>query len=247
MHAMATPPVPITEGKFDGLFRYTLEVAALNDITPRTRVVTFASEGLSNMPYEAGQDFMFFVPNGAGTVNRRYTIRRVDRDASTIDFAFFRHASGPAANWVETAKVGDTIEAIGPRGVIFVDRDADWHLFLADDAAVPATMTMIESIAPGVDVTALMLVVDADEIRSVNVDANARVSWHHDQRVLLDALRAVEIPAGRGHVYLNGELHLVREAASIVRELGVDDELVSRKNYWRRDQANAPHGEPAKD
>lgn len=242
-----TAPEYFTDGRFVGAARWNLEVVAVRDSTPRTRVITFASEGIDELKYLPGQDFMFAMPSANGTTNRRYTVRRVDRDANTLDVAFFRHDSGPGTAWAEAATPGDHIRAIGPRGKISVNHDADWHLFVADDAAVPATMAMIESIAPGVDVLAWILVIDESERRPVNVNANASVTWLYHPTDLLDALRTATLPPGNGHVYLNGELQLVRQAAAIVRELGLDGDAVSIKNYWRRDQANKENGEPSRE
>jgi NADPH-dependent ferric siderophore reductase len=61
---------------------------------------------------------------------------------------------------------------------------------------------------------------------------------------LVAALRASEIPAGRGHAYLAGELGVVAEMRRTLLERGLEADRISAKPYWRAGQANAAHGEP---
>jgi NADPH-dependent ferric siderophore reductase len=60
----------------------------------------------------------------------------------------------------------------------------------------------------------------------------------------VDALRAVELPAGAGHVYLAGEDTLVAALKQVTLGRGVRTEAISAKAYWSRGSRNREHGEP---
>jgi NADPH-dependent ferric siderophore reductase len=61
---------------------------------------------------------------------------------------------------------------------------------------------------------------------------------------LVDALRAAELPAGAGHVYLAGEDTLVATLKQVALARGVRAEAISSKAYWSRRGRNREHGEP---
>ena len=45
--------------------------------------------------------------------------------------------------------------------------------------------------------------------------------------------------------YVNGERSLVRRAVDLLLSVGVISDGIISKAYWRKDQANASHGEPS--
>ena len=51
--------------------------------------------------------------------------------AQTVTIDVSVHGAGPGTDWISEARMGDRIDAIGPRGKITVRPDADWHLFVA--------------------------------------------------------------------------------------------------------------------
>ena len=63
------------------------------------------------------------------------------------------HGDGPGERWVRSARPGDRIEGIGPRGKVFPSMSADWHLFMGDEAAMPAILAMTESLPGDADAT----------------------------------------------------------------------------------------------
>ena len=62
--------------------------------------------------------------------------------------------------------------------------------------------------------------------------------------MLVDAMMAAELPDGRGHVYIAGEVQVVNAVlrAALGRELA--SEQLSPKAYWGRGKANENNGEP---
>lgn len=224
-----------------------LEVAAITDLTPSMRRLTLTSDGLDSFSYEPGQDLMLAVPNGPGTVRRRYTIRRLDRETRTVDIDFLLHGRGPGARWAADVRSGDAISAVGPRGRVTVDPEADWHLFVGDDAALPATLAMLEVVAAEQPAVVVLDVEGPD-----HEQPSARpVTWLHrlgrtagDPSPITSCLETLALPEGRGAVYLSGERRWVRAARDVLVGRGIDPATVRLKAYWVLDEANGYHGEP---
>jgi NADPH-dependent ferric siderophore reductase len=224
-----------------------LQVVAIEDLTPSMRRLTMTSAGLAGFSYEPGQDLMLAVPSGGGTVRRRYTIRRLDAEARTVDIDFLLHGHGPGARWASGVHPGDTISGVGPRGRVTVDPEAAWHLFVGDDAALPATLAMLEAVAPERPAVVVLEVEDAG-----HEQPSARpVTWLHrlgdaagDPARLASHLGSLPLPIGRGAVYLNGERRWVRAGREVLVGRGLDPTSIRLKAYWVLDEANGDHGEP---
>src|SRR6185436_89057 len=90
------------------------------------------------------------------------TVRRLDAAARLLTLDIVLHGDGPGERWVRSARPGDRIEGIGPRGKITTSPAADWHLFIADEAALPATFVMTESLAADSSATLILEVPEED-------------------------------------------------------------------------------------
>jgi NADPH-dependent ferric siderophore reductase len=231
-----------------------LEVVATSDITPTMRRIRCTAANLAGFAYRPGQDLMLAVPTPSGdTFRRRYTIRALDPGVPALDLDVVLHGDGPAAAWAASAKPGDRIEAIGPRGKVIVDPEADWHLFAGDDSAVPASLAMAESL-PSPDLGIVVLEVDGALDQQSARTADGRevpIQWLHrgggdpaSGANLVAALDLVDLPEGHGHAYLAGELGVVAQMRAALLARGLSAEQISAKPYWRAGRANAAHGEP---
>jgi NADPH-dependent ferric siderophore reductase len=155
---------------------------------------------------------------------------------------------------VRSARPGDRIEGIGPRGKIFPDPADDWHLFMGDEAALPAILAMAESLPGDAEATLVLEIPEADDEQDVLAAAHTRVSWLHrlgrtagDAAALVAEAAEVELPPGNGHAYLLGEAKVVLAMREVLANRGLPQEQMSPKAYWGRGRANAGHGEPARD
>jgi NADPH-dependent ferric siderophore reductase len=183
-------------------------------------------------------------------VRRRYTIRDLDPSTATVTLDVVLHGAGPGARWVAGAAPGDRIEAIGPRGKVVVDPEADWHLFVGDEAFMPAAMAMAASVAPTAATS--ILEAAAADVAALDGQSGTDVRWVTrpagrpvaDGTGLLAALAAWTPGAGRGHVYVGGEARVVGTLRQALVERGLAAEQLSAKAYWRAGAANADHGEP---
>ena len=230
---------------------WQLEVAAVQDLTPRMRRVQLTSPDLDRFDYLAGQDMALTFRRGdPPPVRRRYTIRHYDRDQRRLDLDFVLHGDGPGMRWAQVARPGDGIEVVGPRGKITLVRDAAWHLFAGDATAVPGALAMMEALPADVPALAFLQVDGPEERQSADGDRRDLITWAYEPEALdgaprlTAALTSAALPSGRGHAYLAGEVALVTalKATLVSRGWATDD--ISAKAYWNRGRANAGHGEP---
>lgn len=234
-----------------------LELVGVSDPGPDFRRLVFSAPGLDALHYTAGQDLMFRVPRSDGAVtNRRYTIRSFDAGRGEVTVDISLHGAGPGTDWVRRAKVGDQIDAIGPRGKITPRLDADWHLFVADDTGMPGALAMIEALPTASTIVAVLEVDTPDDEQQPDgaPKPGLAITWVHrsgesepgDPALLRRAVGALELPAGDGQAYVSAESKVVREIQGLLTDWGLRPDQVSGKAYWRRGLPNADHGEPAR-
>ena len=231
-----------------------LEVIDAGPLTPNLHRLVLTAPGLGDLRYKPGQDLMLRVPQtGEHVVNRRYTIRQLDTTTPAVTLDVSLHGAGPGTDWIRSAQPGSHIDAIGPRGEITVRSDADWHLFVCDETGLPGALAMLEALEPASIATALFEVdspADEQELTTNEIALNLR--WLHrlgrsvpgDNSLLLGAVADVDLPTGRGHVYVAAESRVVRAVQRALIERGLDPDQVSAKAYWRRGLPNTERGEP---
>src|SRR5580704_3674042 len=130
--------------------RLDFEVVDSARLTPHMQRLRLTAPQLDGFGYLPGQDVMLLVAaEGNRPVRRRYTIRQLDAAERLLTLDIVRHGDGPGERWVRSAEPGDTIEGIAPRGKVFVDSRADWHLFAADESGLAAVFAMAGSLPAG--------------------------------------------------------------------------------------------------
>jgi NADPH-dependent ferric siderophore reductase len=248
-------PFAQLSGPLAGTRKLHCEVASTSTLTPHMQRLELTAAELDDFSYLPGQDLMLLVAaDGRRPVRRRYTIRHLDRIARVLTIDVVLHGDGPGERWVRSTRPGDRIEGIGPRGKIFPDPAADWHLFLGDESALPAIQAMTEALPGDADATLVLEVPAAADEQEVLAAARTRVSWLHrlnrpagDAAALTAEAAEVELPPGNGHAYLLGEARVVLAIREVLASRGLTEEQMSPKAYWGRGRANAGHGEPARD
>jgi NADPH-dependent ferric siderophore reductase len=232
----------------------TMTLAARVVVTPIVVRITLTGDDLRGFECAPGQDLMLAVPVADGTTNRRYTVRYADGDAARVELDVVVHDGGPGAQWATDAPLGSTITALGPRGKIVPAADVAWHLFVCDESGWPATAAMVEALEPGELAIVVAETAGPEEHQALESLAEVRLvrcDRGHlppgDVGPLTDAVRALQLPRGAGHAYLSAEAAVVRGLRELLTTRGLSHDDVSLKAYWRRDQANAAHGEPLRD
>jgi NADPH-dependent ferric siderophore reductase len=247
-------PFAVLAGPLASATRMQLEVVDSHPLSPGMQRLVLTAPELAGLRYRPGQDMMLMVAvDGDRPVRRRYTIRALDHGRRLLTLDVVRHADGPGERWVAAARPGVRVEGIGPRGKIFL-AEADWHLFIGDDSALPAFFAMAGALPAGVRALVVLEVPGPRAEQDLVTAADAEVTWLHrdaraagDPAALVQAAAAVALPPGRGHAYLAGEATVVLRLREALAARGLAPEQISPKAYWGRGRANASHGEPAKD
>ncbi|WP_420453566.1 siderophore-interacting protein [Ilumatobacter sp.] len=240
------------------------EVARLGEAMIR---VVFAGPGLDSFETTGRTDEYvnaLFVPDGAPyrapfdveraraldsdhrPRGRRYTVRRWDPVTRHLTIDFVAHGdTGFAGRWAQHARVGDTLQMVGPSGGYRPDPDADWHLLAGDESALPAIAASLEAVPPASPAVALV-VIDGPgcEIELTSPGA-LQLRWLHrcsagePETLLPDALAQLTWAPGRVDVFLHGEASEVRAGRRHLLDVrGVDPERSSISPYWRRDHSD---------
>lgn len=175
---------------------------------------------------------------------RTYTIRSVDTAAAELTVDFVVHGDeGLAGPWAAAAQPGDPMSFYGPGGAYAPSPDADWHLFVGDESALPAIAAALEALAPGARAKVFLEVAGPADEQHLDSAGRATegelVTWvHRDSagpRGLVDAVTGWTFPAGEPQVFLHGDAGMVKELRRFLRaERGVTPQALSASGYWRR-------------
>ena len=181
-------------------------------------------------------------PAGGRPTMRDYTPRRYDADANTLELDFALHDAGPATQWAEQARPGDVLGVGGPRGSFIVPTAFDWHLLIGDDTALPAIARRLAELPAGARVVVLAEVdSEADQV-PFETPAQLTLKWVHRKGVepglspvLLDALKAMKLPAGDFHAWVGCESAIAKALrAHLVGERSANPKWIRASGYWRR-------------
>ncbi len=242
-------------GSLAGATRLDFEVVDSALFTPHMRRLRLTAPQLDGFSYLPGQDVMLLVAaEGNRPVRRRYTIRQLDVAERLLTLDIVLHGDGPGERWVRSARPGDRIEGIGPRGKITTSATADWHLFIGDEAALPAIFAMTEALPPDRPASLILEIAEEADEQDPAAATTVRISWLHrlggpagDPSALAAEAAEIELPPGRGHAYLLGEATVVSRLREVLAGRGFGQDQMSPKAYWGRGRANASHGEPSRD
>lgn len=193
------------------------------------------------------------LPREQWPAQRTYTVRALDHEAGELVIDFVHHGdSGLAGPWAAAARPGDRLRLLGPGGAYAPDPDADWHLLVGDEAALPAVCAALERVPAGRPAVAVLQVEAPGDELTLPGPAVLDARWLHRTAAggdpggtqLLDAVRALELPPGRVHAFVHGEAIAVRELRGhLLGERGVDRDDLSISGYWRRGRDQEGFGE----
>jgi NADPH-dependent ferric siderophore reductase len=233
-------------------------------LTPRMIRVVLGGEGLSGFPAGEFTDHyvkLLFPPPGAPyavpfdveqvraellpeqwPATRTYTVRSWDPATGELTIDFVHHGDeGLAGPWAAAAAPGDRIQLFGPGGGYAPDPEADWHLLVGDESALPAIGAALPRLPVGVPALVFVEVAGPEEQQSdLVLQPGVQLRWVHrgvalPGEALVTAVRGAALPAGVGHVFVHGEAGLVKELRLHLRaERGLDPQRTSISGYWRR-------------
>ena len=239
------------------------EVVRTTRLTPHLVRVVLGGEGLAGFPAgefsdhyvkllfrpaDAPYDVPFDVeqvkaelPPEAWPVTRTYTVRAWDAEAGELTIDFVHHGEeGLAGPWAAAARPGDRIQFFGPGGAYTPSADADWHLLVGDDSALPAIAASLGRLPAGARALVFVEVPGAEDEQDLAVADGVELVWVHREHrgpgnALLAAVLAADLPTGTVHAFVHGEAGFVRD---VRRHLRADRTLVpeftSISGYWRQ-------------
>jgi NADPH-dependent ferric siderophore reductase len=187
------------------------------------------------------QDIQRTQPPERWPVMRSYTVRWWDAEAGELAIDFVYHGDeGIAGPWAAHAKPGDEIQFRGPGGAYTPREDADWHLLVGDESALPAIAAALERIPDGVPALAFIELEDARDEQVLKSPGDLKVVWvvrsdSEPDGVVMRAIARAQFPAGRVQAFVHGEAGMVKDLRRYLRfELQVPREALSISGYWRR-------------
>lgn len=180
-------------------------------------------------------------------IMRDYTVRGWLPETQELILEFVVHGHGVASNWAASAKLGDKLGVMGPRGNRVFPQNFAWYLLAGDESVLPALGRFAEELPDTARALIVVEVANAAERRPLTERGNIEVTW-----VLRDeagpgglerALRAVSLPEGDDwFVFAAGEAGDLKPIRDYFRlELGLPRERVSVDGYWKRGLANLDH------
>jgi NADPH-dependent ferric siderophore reductase len=238
-------------------------VHAVGRLSPSMVRIVFGGPGLDDFePTESTDQYVAarFVPDGAPydvpfddadldgldaalrPRSRRYTVRRWDAEKRLLTIDFVTHGDvGYAGRWAERAQVGDRLQMSNPRGGYRPDPNADWHLMVGDESALPAIAASLDVLEPGAQAIVIVVVDRPENEMPIESPASVDVRWLHrctatdPESLLVDEVRGLAWPGGTVDVFVHGEAAEVRSVRRhLLADRGVDKQEASISPYWRR-------------
>jgi NADPH-dependent ferric siderophore reductase len=171
---------------------------------------------------------------------RTYTVRGWDPRSHELTLDIVVHGdAGLAGPWARNVQPGDEVFVVGPGGEYAPDPNADWHLLVGDESALPAICVAVGSL-PADAVGHVFLEVDGPECEvALSAPTGVAVNWLHRSgspigQLLVDAVSALDFPSGKVHAFVHGEAGFVKELRKLLRiERGLPREQLSISGYWR--------------
>ncbi|MGH8878145.1 MAG: siderophore-interacting protein [Stackebrandtia sp.] len=204
----------------------------------------FPPEGVSYPEPFNLDDIQRDLPRSQWPIRRTYTVRSFDADLGELVIDFVYHGDeGIAGPWAANARPGDVLRLLGPGGKYSPSADADWHLLVGDESALPAIGSALERMPAQARVKVIVQVENPDEQQKFDSPAEADFTWLYrcdavdaDARAQLsDAVTAWEFPPGQGQFFIHGEAEttMKRIRPYLLNDRGVHRDWLSISGYWR--------------
>jgi NADPH-dependent ferric siderophore reductase len=233
-------------------------VRAIEDLSPRMRRITFHGDSLEGFgPPKPGSHIKLFfgdlppgwqpVPGQPRPTSRTYTPRHFDAVRRELVVDFVRHGQGVASEWAEQAHIGSPLMIAGPGGGQVFPEALRHLVLLADESALPAVGTILDSLPAHCPVTLIAEVEDATDQRQPSANRSTDVRWllRSTSRaaagsLLLQAAKGLSLPPG-AMVWVACEAGAMREIRNeLLNEAGMDRSLLATRGYWKAGATDHP-------
>ena len=168
-----------------------------------------------------------------------------------LDLDFFVHPDpGPASSWAESARVGDELVIVGPRGSRRAPQDIDGLILICDETSLPSVSRWVREVRPGTPIDVIASVPGpgewvAEYLGPVPGTRVHVVAPDISGGTVLGALERLG-PVGDGvFVWAAGEATgLVPVRRHLRRTLGLPPAQAQVSGYWRRGVEAFDHHAP---
>ncbi|HET9074857.1 MAG TPA: siderophore-interacting protein [Solirubrobacteraceae bacterium] len=218
----------------------TTTVVETRRLTPH--MVRVVVEGPDLQGVAVGEFTDHYVKCRFGEATRSYTVREWDTERGRLTLDFVVHGdAGVAGPWAASARPGDVLELTGPGGGYAPSPDADWHLMVGDEAALPAIAVSLSRVPAQVPVFVVLEVSGAEDEQTLASPGDLHLQWLHrkggpgeDPDLQLEAVRTLDLPPGRGQAFVHGEAEAVlRIRRHLLRQRGMNRDSLSATGYWK--------------
>ena len=237
-----------TRHKFE-LKRRELTITAKEFVTPKMIRITVSGDDLADFPSMAPDDHLkLMINNGTDKPDMRdYTPRYIDNKSRVLVVDFAIHEAGPATQWAINAEIGDKMRIGGPRGSSQLTEAFDWKLLIGDETALPAMGRWVEESSTDHTLLTLGIVTGKSEEQHWQTNANHAAYWVHrpssddtNAHAVIEQLRTLELPSGKGFIWIAAEAKAAREIkAFVLQHFAHPPQFVKSSGYWVKGQADS--------
>lgn len=224
-------------------------VVSVTDLTPTYRRIVVTGDEFHDFQTKSPADHIKVALDVDGeTIRRDYTPRAFENGELTLEFAL--HADGPVTTWARNADVGSELTVLGPRGSSVPAPVFDAYVFVGDETLLPGIGRAMELFPADVPFIAVVEVENAADRIALPEEANDTIIWAERNGkapgiALVEALTAMEWPAGDVYVYAGGEATAMRDVRRhVLNERGLARENLGMSGHWKRGQSDFDHHAP---
>jgi NADPH-dependent ferric siderophore reductase len=178
---------------------------------------------------------------------RTYTPRHFDPVRRELVVDFVRHGEGVASEWVEQARIGSPLMIAGPGGGQAFPEDLRHLVLLADESALPAVGTILDSLPTSCRVTLYAEVADAADQHAPSDRLSTDVHWllrlplnATPGSLLLQAARGLNL-YDEAMYWVACEANAMREVRStLLNDRGIDRANLITRGYWKVGASDHP-------
>jgi NADPH-dependent ferric siderophore reductase len=173
---------------------------------------------------------------------RTYSVQKWDPATRRLTIDFVVHGdTGVAGPWAAGARPGDILQLRGPGGAYAPDPQADWHLLVGDASVIPAISAALARIPEAKPAFVVLEVDGPAEQQPLPTAAELHLQWLHRTRppgeepdLAVQAVQALQLPAGRGQAFVHGEASSVRAVRRhLLTDRGLPPDSLSASGYWK--------------
>ena len=201
-------------------------------------------------PAPAGEDGI--VRPDRETISRDFTpLPRAVAEGIELDLDFFVHPDpGPASSWAESARPGDELVVVGPRGSRRAPQNIDALLLVCDETSLPSVTRWVRDVPLGTPIDVIAAVHGTGEWVAEYVGDRPGV---HVEVVAPDPSSGTVLAAleRRGSIGDGTYIWAAGEASALVpvrrhlrRSLGLPAAQAQVSGYWRRGVVAFDHHAP---